>query len=237
MCGFCRITDLGILLSNFSSKHNKGIYIFGESCSSYYTEHNKIEFAIFGFFYDFILNLQVAVETQQRWRIIFHKDPWKDLWVHIKVLGLHKTPQNHLKPYNVPLGAWGRCGRWNSVDLADELGREVAREELGVEQARSECSLAAGRRPEGVYGGDPSRRPLEWLLWRAGGSAWPTSGGGTSVGVRGRREHHVSAVKSGQRRISPWAPMGQQWQTRGRALRRACSSAWATSGLGNKWPG
>jgi hypothetical protein len=44
----------------------KSIYILWESCSSSYTEHNKIEFAIFGFFRDFILNLQVSVETQQR---------------------------------------------------------------------------------------------------------------------------------------------------------------------------
>jgi hypothetical protein len=31
----------------------KSIYIFGESCSSCYTEHSKIGFSIFGFFYDF----------------------------------------------------------------------------------------------------------------------------------------------------------------------------------------
>jgi hypothetical protein len=31
----------------------KSIYTFGESCSSYYTEHRKIGFAIFGFFYKF----------------------------------------------------------------------------------------------------------------------------------------------------------------------------------------
>jgi hypothetical protein len=82
-------------------------------------------------------------------------------------------------------------------------------------------------------GGDRWRRPLEWLLRRAGGSAWPTRGGGTSVGARGRREQHVFAVNSGRRWISPWAPMGQQWRSRGRVLRRACSSAWATSGLGS----
>jgi hypothetical protein len=45
------------------------MYILGESCSSCYTEYRKIELAIFGFFYDFIINLQVAAKTHQRGRI------------------------------------------------------------------------------------------------------------------------------------------------------------------------
>jgi hypothetical protein len=40
-----------------------GIYIHCRFCSSSYTEHNKIGFAIFGFLYDFILNLQGTVKT------------------------------------------------------------------------------------------------------------------------------------------------------------------------------
>jgi hypothetical protein len=41
----------------------KSIYILCRNCSSSYTEHNKIGFAIFGFLYDFILNLQVTAKT------------------------------------------------------------------------------------------------------------------------------------------------------------------------------
>jgi hypothetical protein len=37
-----------------------------ESCSSSYTEHNKIKFAIFGFFYDFISNLQDTAKTLKK---------------------------------------------------------------------------------------------------------------------------------------------------------------------------
>jgi hypothetical protein len=37
-----------------------------ESCSSSYTEHNKIGFVIFGFVYDFILNLQDIAKTLKR---------------------------------------------------------------------------------------------------------------------------------------------------------------------------
>jgi hypothetical protein len=45
------------------------MYTFGESCSSWYTEHSKIKFAIFGFFYDFIGILQVSAEIDKRIRI------------------------------------------------------------------------------------------------------------------------------------------------------------------------
>jgi hypothetical protein len=38
----------------------KSIYIFLQSCSSCHTEHRKIVFAIFGFFYDFLSILQGA---------------------------------------------------------------------------------------------------------------------------------------------------------------------------------
>jgi hypothetical protein len=37
--------------------------MFGGSCSSSYTEHNKVEFAFFLFFYDFISNLQDTAQT------------------------------------------------------------------------------------------------------------------------------------------------------------------------------
>jgi hypothetical protein len=37
-----------------------------ESCSYSYTEHNKIGIAIFGFFYNFISNLQDTVKTLKK---------------------------------------------------------------------------------------------------------------------------------------------------------------------------
>jgi hypothetical protein len=73
----------------------------GESCSSCYTEYNKIGFAIFGFFCDFIRILQDPVKAHKRGRFVLQSDPWNFLWVHNKVLGSHKTPQNYLEPYNV----------------------------------------------------------------------------------------------------------------------------------------
>jgi hypothetical protein len=49
--------------------------MFWESCSFGCAEHRKIEFAIFGFFYDFILNLQVSAITHKGVKIHFAKDP------------------------------------------------------------------------------------------------------------------------------------------------------------------
>jgi hypothetical protein len=49
------------------------------------------------------------------------------------------------------------------------LAGEVAREGPGVERARWGCSFVAGATPAGWHGGDPRRRPLGALLWRAGG--------------------------------------------------------------------
>jgi hypothetical protein len=44
-----------------------------ESCSSSYTKNHKIEFAIFGFFYDFIGILQVAAKILKGVKIQFAK--------------------------------------------------------------------------------------------------------------------------------------------------------------------
>jgi hypothetical protein len=67
--------------------------VFQESCSSSYTGQNKIGFAIFGFFCDFIWILQIAGKTQRKGMNLFAQGPWKDLGAHSYALGLHKTPQ------------------------------------------------------------------------------------------------------------------------------------------------
>jgi hypothetical protein len=48
-----------------------------ESCSSSHTEHNKIWFAIFGFFYKLILNLQVTGSIHKTVKNLFAPDPLK----------------------------------------------------------------------------------------------------------------------------------------------------------------
>jgi hypothetical protein len=55
----------------------KSIYKFRKSCSSSHTEHNKIGFAIFGFFYDFIWIYKLQAQHKRKRRIFFHNHPWK----------------------------------------------------------------------------------------------------------------------------------------------------------------
>jgi hypothetical protein len=68
MYRFCRITYLGKSHFNFSSKnYSPKVYTwFVEFVGFCHTEHKKIGFAIFGFFYDFIWILQVAGKTQRK---------------------------------------------------------------------------------------------------------------------------------------------------------------------------
>jgi hypothetical protein len=110
MYGFCRITDLGISRFYFSSKNCSSkvyIYIFKESCSSYYTEHSKIEFAIFGFSYDFILNLQVSAQTQKGGRFFLHIGTRKDLDFTTQPSNLTARPSNPRIPHRGTLGSGG----------------------------------------------------------------------------------------------------------------------------------
>jgi hypothetical protein len=101
------------------------------------------------------------------------------------------------------------------------LAGEVAGEGLGVAGNRLGCLLTAERRPTVRCGGGQRRRPLGALLWRAGGSAWPTSGRGSFVGARGRREWHVLTLQAAEGWSSPWALMGRQWRLGGVVFPRA----------------
>jgi hypothetical protein len=53
----------------------KSIYTSGESCSSCYTKHNKIRFAIFGFFCNLLWILQVSAKTHKGVRNLFARRP------------------------------------------------------------------------------------------------------------------------------------------------------------------
>jgi hypothetical protein len=79
----------------------KSIYILGESCSSCYAENNKIELAIFGFFNNFILNLQVPAEIHKGGRIISRRNPWNFLSLTRLPSTLAARPSN---PKNSPQG-------------------------------------------------------------------------------------------------------------------------------------
>jgi hypothetical protein len=53
----------------------KSIYMLCRNCSPSHTEHRKIGFAIFGFLYYFILNLQVTGPNSQTGRIYLSLGP------------------------------------------------------------------------------------------------------------------------------------------------------------------
>jgi hypothetical protein len=77
MYGFCRITDLGILHFNFSSRNcsSKVYTCFGKVVALVTQSTTKLSLHFFGFFYDFILNLQVSAITHKGVKIHFAKGP------------------------------------------------------------------------------------------------------------------------------------------------------------------
>jgi hypothetical protein len=99
----------------------KSIYMLCRNCSSRYTKHHKIGFAIFGFFYDFILNLQVTTKTHQRVKNHITKRPLEVSNLHKSALGLRTDPWGEPRPRNVVLGGLGavrpagfrRARRWS----------------------------------------------------------------------------------------------------------------------------
>jgi hypothetical protein len=89
----------------------KSIYMLWKSCSSGYTEHNKLGFPIFGFFCDFIQFFQVAGKTHKRGRYVLRVAPWKTSKDHRQGPSLHQTPWNYLGLCNVVQGGKGRRSR------------------------------------------------------------------------------------------------------------------------------
>jgi hypothetical protein len=66
--------------------------MFWESCSSSYTEHKKIGFAIFEFFCDFIQFFKLQLKHTKGVRFISRTDPWKVLVVHSYAPGSQLHP-------------------------------------------------------------------------------------------------------------------------------------------------
>jgi hypothetical protein len=140
-----------------------------ESCSSGYTERHKIEFAIFGFFCDFIRILQVAAKSTQGVRKLFARRPLdsfppSQIYPRIAQNTLEVSGASQCGPR-----AKGWRGRPESGDLAGGLGRgsgwggsrvhegsvwvpTCGREGTGHPGRRSRAVGAAGReRPGGRW--------------------------------------------------------------------------------------
>jgi hypothetical protein len=136
-------------------------------------------------------------------RSILQAGPWKVLSVYSYAPGSRLPPWKEIKVSNVVQGQGGGAARRIPATSPATLTGEVAGEGLVVVGNRLGCLLTAERQPAVGCGGGWWRRPLGALLRRACSSAWPTSGRGSFACARGRREQHVSAVKSGRRWSSP----------------------------------
>jgi hypothetical protein len=149
-----------------------------ESCSSSYTEHNKIKFAIFGFFYDFISNLQDTAKTLKKWRILLHADPCQLLKVHIYALGLpHRT---------LTAVARSPAVRWGS-------GRQTSEQGVRLDSLAIDWRRRFGRR-------------CRW--WAAAAEQWRRGRGSSDSGEkRGGAQQCAARVTSMcQREGSRWIP-------------------------------
>jgi hypothetical protein len=182
----------------------QSIYIFGESCSSCYTEHHKIEFAIVGFFCDFILNLHVASIKDKGGKNHFAQAPLEVSNLHGSALGLRTDLWEKPRPRNVVLGAWGGAVRRILVRPAAGLAGEEVRQGLGAP------------------------RSLWWpgLVWGGAGEGCTAVPG--SCGRRGRNAGKGTArlgqQAPGQALACAWEPVqGVKrpcWDLGGRASRR-----------------
>jgi hypothetical protein len=93
--------------------------MFQESCSFGCTEHSKIKFAIFGFFYDFILNLQVSAITHKGVKIHFAKDPLELFESHKATLAFRtQNPTRMKSQHRGPGGAGELAAGEGSPELA-----------------------------------------------------------------------------------------------------------------------
>jgi hypothetical protein len=101
----------------------KSIYMLCGKCSSSHKEHNKIEFAFFGFFYDFIWILQDPVKAHKRGEIHFAIKPLESVECLQLCPWFTITPLERNQSEQCSPGARGRRGRPDSGDLAGGLGR------------------------------------------------------------------------------------------------------------------
>jgi hypothetical protein len=105
---------------------------YNKSCRIFYSESNKIGFAFFCFFYDFIWILQKLAKHIYYLSYSFSLRPWNFLQIHNYALTSHKTPRNKLRTCNVALGPVAGAGGAIPARPAALAGQEWARGGLGA---------------------------------------------------------------------------------------------------------
>jgi hypothetical protein len=151
-----------------------------ESCSSSYTEHNKIEFAFFGFFCNFIWFFKVTAEAQQGVKIILRRNPWNFLSLTRLPSTLAARPSN---PKNFPQGYPRRRRRLAGSDVGPT---QVNMWHGGtIELTLSRLAVVAWPAVSPASGGDRPvvARPRALELRRGQGRSWSTCGTGSFSGT------------------------------------------------------
>jgi hypothetical protein len=148
-----------------------------KSCRPSHTEHNKIGFTIFGFFYDLILNLQVAAKTLNKGRIILRRDPWKFRTFTDLPSVCAQTPRKNQDLAMWSLGAWGGAVRRIPARPAAGLAGEEVRRGLGAPRSSMVAGVGVGRRRRGVHGGARELRSRARAFRRREDRNQPTSDG------------------------------------------------------------
>jgi hypothetical protein len=147
---------------------------YNKNCSTLHHESNKIEFAFFWFFYNFIWIFKDSAIHKYYWSFILCLGPWKKLDPHRYTLGLRIKPWKELGPRN------GVPGHGGGAALPI-LARPAA---LQAEQERGEeCMLTQGPLMLGIWarghsttahGGDRLGQPQQPRFRRDRCTEWTT---------------------------------------------------------------
>jgi hypothetical protein len=131
---------------------------YNKSCSARHHESNKIGFAFFWIFYDFLEILQVSANSVYYWRIILRLGPWKELDSH------RYAPSSRIKPWKgLGLRNWvpGSSGRRSSGQrrrTGGAPGRGKCQGGLRAHLGRVGARRLGGKSPTAAYGDGRLRR-------------------------------------------------------------------------------
>jgi hypothetical protein len=136
---------------------------YNKSCSTLHDESNKIEFAFFWFFYDFVWILQNLAIHNYYWSFILRLGPWKEVDPHRHTFGLRIKLWKVLGPSHWVPGTSGRCGsgkcRWTGGAPGRGRGQGGPQAHLG----RVGAWRLGGKTPTTACG--DRRRRRRWPAW------------------------------------------------------------------------
>jgi hypothetical protein len=226
MYRFCRITDLVIFHFNFWSKNCiSKVYTCFEKVVVLVTQSTtKWSLHFFGFFYDFILNLQVSAQTQKGVKIHFAKGPLELFEPHKTTLAFSTQNPTWMKSQHRGPGGAGELA-------AGEGSPELAHKRHGTAIELTTKWWAVVARPEWLPtsggGGTGEARPQLREVRRGERLVWAMRSAQSFSATKGRCYECPMAWRAGGGTSSARAA---QRRPRELGLRRASGSVGSTSG-------